>query len=203
MVSKEQLEQAITDGLSTYGIAQRFNVGQTAARYWLKRWALKTRNKSKRVGKRRQFKPCAVCGIPTKNNRVCGLGCNGVLSSAASRRKWNAINLQESQAWKQGELQPSEWRCRALLIFERGKKCEICGWAEVNPHTKRIPIELEHQDGDCYNNKYGNLSLLCPNHQSLTSTYRGANARKGRGRKMYKVVSRWAKEKGIAITTGK
>ena len=115
---------------------------------------------------------------------------------------WTDKHGNQLDTWKGGVFQPSEKVCKSLLIFERGNGCEICGWAEVNPHTGRIPVELEHKDGDCYNNRYENLSLLCPNHQSLTSTYRGANARKGRGRKMYKVVSQWAKEKGIGITTG-
>jgi predicted nucleic acid-binding Zn ribbon protein len=202
MINKEQLEQAISDGLSSYGIARKFNVGQTAARYWLKRWSLKTQHKAKRTGKPRQFNPCVVCGTPTKNKRVCGLKCNGILTTATTQKRWQKRNCQELASWKQGKFQPSEFRCKAILVFERGKKCEICGWAEVNPYTDRIPIELEHKDGDCYNNKYENLSLLCPNHQSLTATYRGANARRGRGRKMYKVVSQWAKEKGIGITTG-
>ena len=110
---------------------------------------------------------------------------------------------RDLQLWKENQIQPSELRCKTLLIFERGRKCEKCGWAEKNLFTNSIPIELEHKDGDCYNNKYSNLELLCPNHHSLTSTFRGANSRKGKGRIEYKLVSQWAKEKGIAISTGK
>ena len=97
--------------------------------------------------------------------------------------------------WKEGLFSPSDDRCKSMLIQERGAWCERCGWAETNPFSKTIPIELEHVDGDCYNNAYQNLSLLCPNCHSLTPTFRGLNARKGRGRKMYKLVSEWAKSK--------
>jgi hypothetical protein len=121
--------------------------------------------------------------------------------SKTQKRLYEENCVRDLRMWKSG-ANFSERRCKNLLIFERDEKCEICGWAEVNPFTGRIPIELEHKDGDCYNNQYENLALLCPNHQSLTPTYRGANARKGRGRKMYKVISRWAKENKIVITTG-
>ena len=108
--------------------------------------------------------------------------------------------ISDLESWKKGEIQPSETRCKNLLIMERGNCCEKCGWAEVNPFTNSIPIELEHRDGDCYNNKYENLDLLCPNHHSLTATFRGANAGKGRGRKEYKIISQWAREKRITLS---
>ena len=60
-------------------------------------------------------------------------------------------------------------------------KCSECGWGEINQHTGTIPLELEHIDGNPYNNSPDNVTLLCPNCHSLTSTYKGAN--KGHGRK--------------------
>ena len=50
-----------------------------------------------------------------------------------------------------------------------------CGWSKVNPFTKKIPIELEHIDGNSENNSLDNLKLLCPACHSLTATYKGAN----------------------------
>ncbi len=46
--------------------------------------------------------------------------------------------------------------------------------------TGRIPVEIEHIDGDWTNNLPSNLTLLCPNCHSLTPTYRALN--RGRGR---------------------
>jgi hypothetical protein len=52
-------------------------------------------------------------------------------------------------------------------------KCYSCGihtW--LNNH---LTLELDHIDGDKYNNLLENLRLLCPNCHSLTSTWRGKN----------------------------
>jgi hypothetical protein len=63
--------------------------------------------------------------------------------------------------------------------------CEKCSWAEINPYTGKVPLDVEHVDGDYTNNKLDNLKLLCPNCHSLTSTYKALNKGKGRGsRKM-------------------
>jgi hypothetical protein len=62
-----------------------------------------------------------------------------------------------------------------------GNKCSRCGWCEVNPFTGKVPLEIDHIDGNYLNNSEDNLDLICPNCHSLTSTYRALN--KGRGRK--------------------
>lgn len=68
---------------------------------------------------------------------------------------------------------------RRFLIEECGASCTKCGWAKINEFTKKVPIELEHKDGDCTNNSLSNLELLCPNCHSLTATYKGANRGNG------------------------
>ena len=67
-----------------------------------------------------------------------------------------------------------------LLVKNNGEKCMKCGWCEKNPITNKVPIELEHKDGNSENNNLDNLELLCPNCHSLTSTYKALN--KGNGR---------------------
>ena len=54
-------------------------------------------------------------------------------------------------------------------------KCEKCGWGETNPATKKIPLEVHHIDGDCTNNRFENLQLLCPNCHSLTENFGSKN----------------------------
>jgi hypothetical protein len=56
----------------------------------------------------------------------------------------------------------------------REPKCEICGWAERAPDG-RIPVELDHINGDRFDNRLENLRILCPNCHSLQSTHRGLN----------------------------
>jgi 5-methylcytosine-specific restriction endonuclease McrA len=58
-----------------------------------------------------------------------------------------------------------------------------CGWDEINKYTNKIPLEVEHIDGNWKNNKEENLELICPNCHSLTKTYKGGNRGKGRPRK--------------------
>lgn len=46
---------------------------------------------------------------------------------------------------------------------------------EYNPYSGNITLEIEHIDGDCMNNHPNNMEVLCPNHHSLTATYRALN----------------------------
>lgn len=77
------------------------------------------------------------------------------------------------------------------LINKFGEKCMECGWNKVNPFSGKIPIELEHIDGNSENNNLENLKLLCPSCHSLTSTYKTLN--KGNGR--YSRTERYKKGK--------
>lgn len=58
--------------------------------------------------------------------------------------------------------------------------CESCGWNEINPYTHRVPIEVDHIDGDASNNKEENLRMLCPSCHSLTPTFRNTGNRKSK-----------------------
>lgn len=49
-------------------------------------------------------------------------------------------------------------------------RCKLTTWNNLP-----IPLELEHKDGNHYNNQLDNLELLCPNCHAQTSTYRGKN----------------------------
>jgi hypothetical protein len=69
---------------------------------------------------------------------------------------------------------------RKYLFDKYNNSCAICGWNKMNLFSKRIPLEVEHIDGDYTNNKEENLILLCPNCHSLTATYKGANLGNGR-----------------------
>lgn len=55
--------------------------------------------------------------------------------------------------------------------------CEECGW---NKRSKdgRLPLELDHINGDSTDNRLENLRILCPNCHCLKPTHRGRNRRK-------------------------
>jgi len=64
-------------------------------------------------------------------------------------------------------------------IFEH--KCQRCGLIEWE--GVKIPLELDHIDGQHFNNELSNLRLLCPNCHALTDTYRAKNRRTVRTKK--------------------
>lgn len=69
-------------------------------------------------------------------------------------------------------------KLRKRLITEGLKKhrCECC---ELNEWLgEPIPLELDHIDGDHYNNQLENLKVLCPNCHAKTPTYRGKNKKR-------------------------
>ena len=65
-------------------------------------------------------------------------------------------------------------------LFTAGLKlqqCEQCGWAEKTSDGY-LPLELDHINGDRYDNRLENLRVLCPNCHSLTPNHRGRNGKK-------------------------
>ena len=93
--------------------------------------------------------------------------------------------------WKKGEdpglrgEYGTSMYIRRYLFDKYNCSCQICGWNEINPFTGKVPLEIHHIDGDYTNNKEENLQLLCPNHHSLTETFKGRNKNGRKGRKKY------------------
>lgn len=116
-----------------------------------------------------------------KRSKYCSNKCQKEYQYKTYINKWK----NSENDGMRGEYQISSY-IKTYLFNKYNNKCARCGWGEINRYTKRIPLEIEHIDGNYKNNKEENLILLCPNCHSLTSTYKGANLNKGRkARKKY------------------
>lgn len=64
---------------------------------------------------------------------------------------------------------------RRRLVDEGVLAAECAACARDEWQGRRIPLELDHVNGDRTDNRLENLRLLCPNCHAQTDTYRGRN----------------------------
>ena len=83
----------------------------------------------------------------------------------------------ESILVKDSTYQSHVLKKRLFKLGFKNPKCELCGWAQQAPDG-RLPLELDHINGDRHDNCIGNLRILCPNCHSLQDTHRGRNRSK-------------------------
>lgn len=121
------------------------------------------------------------CANPVKKSGVlyCSVQCQQRYQYEQYIARWLAGEVDGSKSG--GE--DISGHVRHYLIQSNGSKCTICGWGERNPRTGRIPVHIDHIDGNARNNRPENLRLLCPNHHSLTETFGNANRGNGRAKR--------------------
>jgi hypothetical protein len=103
-----------------------------------------------------------------------GMGCNKGMNYTLP----NVRRTLEEMLIKGSTVQSFKLKRR---LFETGIKtpaCELCGWAKKSLDG-RIPVELDHINGDRFDNRIENLRILCPNCHSLQPTHRGRNKKTG------------------------
>lgn len=125
---------------------------------------------------------CAKKLTERTQKKFCNYICNRKFQNNIESTKKKKL-LDE---WKQGKIDGGTWRgvmryVRSYIFDKYNSKCCICGWGELNAFTGRIPLDIDHIDGNPCNHNEDNLRLLCKNCHSLTSTYGGSN--RGNGRK--------------------
>lgn len=94
-------------------------------------------------------------------------------------KKGNDTPMVPKRPLKEVMIQGSTYQSHKLKIrlFETGLKyprCEECHWAKIS-QDGRLPLELDHINGNKSDNRIENLRVLCPNCHSLKPTHRGRN----------------------------
>ena len=94
-----------------------------------------------------------------------------------SRGKKNSSSYKSAHQYVKNNYVSSH-KLKLKLIRDNVKeyKCEECSLVEWN--GKPIPLELDHIDGNHYNNEFSNLRIICPNCHALTDTNSGKKNRK-------------------------
>jgi DNA-binding CsgD family transcriptional regulator len=163
-LQRKEVARLVAEGASTREIAAQLKTSQSNVRYWLRRYELTTSPRRRE----RQLRQCFVCQTVIVRGKFCGRGC---LLEADHRRR--------VERWLAGQPLGASGGIPAFVrrhLYEtRGERCERCGWAERHPLTGRIPLEIDHIDGDRTNGRPDNLKILCPSCHALTSTFRTLN----------------------------
>lgn len=88
--------------------------------------------------------------------------------AAMNRRPLEEILVKDSDYTKTYRIKE-----RLIAAGLKERACEICGLTEWN--GKQISLELDHINGDRFDNRLENLQILCPNCHAQTDNYRGKN----------------------------
>lgn len=119
---------------------------------------------------------CLECDKQIKSGKYCSNQCQGNYQGKQVLNDWLS---GKSDGTRSGLRLKGP--IRTYVLEQAENKCSQCGWNAINPTTGKCPLEIDHIDGNCSNNRPENLRVLCPNCHSLTDSWKALN--KGKGNK--------------------
>ena len=132
-------------------------------------------------GKKKFCKSCGKELIGAKRKNIyCGHACEKEYQTKIYIKNWLEGKIT-------GTVKSGASRfIKHYLLKKSNYRCELCGWGETNLTTGKVPLEIDHIDGNYKNNQPENLRVICPNCHSLTSNYKALNTGTGRKYRYYK-----------------
>lgn len=181
---KTQIIYFLKSGLGIKEIARRLNCAQSTVSYHAKKFKLRNNptppkyNWEEIVKYYEEGHGCRECMKQFNFSSSAWQYAidNGIIKVRNYLERWK--QGLESGSTANGEISKV---VRNYILDKFNNMCSKCEWKEINQITKKVPVQIEHIDGNYSNNKEENLTVLCPNCHSLTSTF--GNLNKGKGRK--------------------